>query len=453
MFDKVLKFVEKEDLVRENDRIIAGISGGGDSVFLAYFLKFLQSRIKFSFVIAHFNHKLRENADLEEDFVRKLAEKLGKKFICQSSNVGQFACKHKMSVEMAARKLRYDFFGRLLKNEQYNKIAVAHNLTDSLETTLINFARGAGLRGLKGIDSYVNSIIRPLLVVDGSDIRNYLNKNNIEFVEDESNFTDCYLRNKVRKYLLPEFKNVFGDNVNNSLIKTSALLCETEKSISYLLENYLQDKIGYSDNCFRINKEKILSLPSYLIKEIIVYLVEKFNGSTYYLTANIVEGVSEFFRGSGYSIYTPSKRLAVTFVRSKKNLYLINKNFKNKSYFISSNKEYEIFPGVILRLTKGKEKEVKNSFSEYGFFLDNLDNLEVSPVIDGDYIEFNGKKRYNILSLMKKRGVGAFERKHFPVLKRGNEILAIPFVCIGDKLKKIQNKGNLIEVYIRDLIM
>ncbi len=452
MYQKVKDFVEQNNLIENGDKLIAGVSGGGDSVFLVYFLKFLQKYIDFSFVITHFNHKLRQNADKEEEFVKALASRLEVNFISDFCDVGVFAKENKMSVEMAARKLRYGFFNRLLNKGIGNKIAIAHNLNDSVETTLINFSRGSGVRGLKGISSYSNNTIRPLLSVEGEEIRDFLNRNSIDFVEDESNFKDCYLRNKVRKYLIPEFKKVFGDSVTKTFMKTTNLLSDTEKSLNYLLTSYLEGKFSYLDNCLRINKKKILSFPDYLLKEAVVYFVEKFNGSTYYLTTNIIEGIVDFFKGGGYGVFTPSENLGIIFIRSKNNLYLINKNFKNKSLVISSNNVYEIFPGV--ELTVENVKRIKNEPSLSRFFLEDLNNILLSPVIDGDYIEFKGKKRYNVVSLMKKRGLGAFERRNFPVLKRGNEILAIPFVCISDNLKKIQTEGDfLIEVYIRDLIM
>ena len=203
-----MDFVQKEDLLRLNDRILLSVSGGMDSVVMAD----LFSRSGLSFGMAHCNFKLRgTDADLDEAFVQELAGLYKVPFFNQSFETQQYAKENGISIQMAARHLRYEWFEQLRADNQYDKIATAHHLDDQIETFFINLIRGTGLSGLSGIPLKQGHIIRPLMFVFRSEIEEYLQKRRLKYRLDKSNLETRYLRNKIRLTILPEFSKIRKD--------------------------------------------------------------------------------------------------------------------------------------------------------------------------------------------------------------------------------------------------
>lgn len=201
---KFQKHIEQRHLINEGDRLILAVSGGVDSVVLAYLVEKLNNQS----VIAHCNFRLREKeADQEEEFARKLANKLHMPFYVRHFDTLQFAKEQGVSVQMAARELRYSYFHELLSTLNFNKILTAHHLDDQLETFFINLLRGSGISGLTGIPEINGQIVRPLLPFSRDQIIRYAAQNQIEFKEDSSNMETKYLRNQLRHILLPRIKD------------------------------------------------------------------------------------------------------------------------------------------------------------------------------------------------------------------------------------------------------
>jgi tRNA(Ile)-lysidine synthase len=163
---KVLKFITDKNLIQENDRILIGLSGGPDSVFLLHFLNKYSRKLKIEIGTVHINHLLRgREADRDEQFCKNLSEKLSLQFFSVKENITEIAASEKISVEEAGRKVRYNEFEKISDMEGYNKIATAHNADENAETVLLNLIKGAGLAGLSGIPPFRDKIIRPLLVL------------------------------------------------------------------------------------------------------------------------------------------------------------------------------------------------------------------------------------------------------------------------------------------------
>ncbi|HNX87857.1 MAG TPA: tRNA lysidine(34) synthetase TilS [Paludibacteraceae bacterium] len=215
---KVQLFIENNQLLTPKGRVIVGVSGGVDSVVMLNIL----TVSGYECVVAHCNFHLRgKESDRDEQFVADLAQKYG--LICKKVDFDtvNYAKRHKISIEMAARDLRYDWFAGLLKEMRAEAIAVAHHSDDSIETMLINSIRGSGLRGLYGIDERNGNIIRPMLSCSREEIENYAHKNNLNYVVDSTNAASDYLRNKFRNEILPALavinpsvKVTFLENMN-----------------------------------------------------------------------------------------------------------------------------------------------------------------------------------------------------------------------------------------------
>ena len=202
MLDQFKAYINRYNLLAEGEKIVLALSGGMDSMVLADLLP----KAKVEFVAAHCNFHLRgEESDGDEKFVLEYAEKHDIQCFVKHFDTEKYASENGISIEMAARDLRYAWFEQLRQQLGYNKIAVAHHADDQAETFFINLLRGAGLRGLKGMLPQNGVIIRPLLWASREQIRQYAVESQILWREDHTNAESVYLRNKIRNQLLPAF--------------------------------------------------------------------------------------------------------------------------------------------------------------------------------------------------------------------------------------------------------
>lgn len=219
---KVSQFIEKQQLLSPGEKVLVGVSGGSDSVALLLML----CRLGYKCIVVHCNFHLRgEESDRDQAFVLKLCNQLN-----VTLNIGHFcteqiARKRHLSIEMAARELRYDWFEELRKEYGVESIAIAHHRDDSIETLLLNLIRGTGINGLCGIRPHNGHIIRPLLCLSRTDVLDYLQHLDQTFVTDSSNLHDEFTRNKIRLSLLPLMEEI-NPSVRESLQQTAAHLYE-----------------------------------------------------------------------------------------------------------------------------------------------------------------------------------------------------------------------------------
>tara|TARA_B100000902_G_scaffold365033_1_gene385590 strand:+ start:47617 stop:48921 length:1305 start_codon:yes stop_codon:yes gene_type:complete len=222
MIEELKKYLLKENSISLNDRIIVAISGGCDSVALALLL----IEIGFKIELAHCNFKLRGiDSDKDEEFVRNFSLQNGVPFHSKSFNTKKYAEKKGFSDQMAARELRYSWFNELKVKTNSKYIAVAHHLEDNIETFLINFVRGSGIRGFLGMHLIRDDIIRPLIKYDKEDIQKYLSDKGQKYRIDISNFDNKYLRNNIRNNIIPSLKEI-NPSFNNTFINEMSYLNE-----------------------------------------------------------------------------------------------------------------------------------------------------------------------------------------------------------------------------------
>jgi tRNA(Ile)-lysidine synthase len=206
------KFIESNQLFQNFDKILLTISGGIDSMVMLDL--FIKSNSKIA--VAHCNFGLRSNeSDEDEKLVFDTCQKNNIEYFTIKFNTKSFAEENKISIQMAARQLRYDWFNKIAFENNFQFIATAHHQNDVAETMLINITRGTGISGLHGILPKNNTIIRPLLFTNKVEITNYANENNIEFREDSSNKKDDYWRNKIRHLVIPKLEELNANAVNN----------------------------------------------------------------------------------------------------------------------------------------------------------------------------------------------------------------------------------------------
>ena len=242
MLNSLKKYIENNHLCSANETLLVAVSGGVDSVVLLHLL----AEAGYKIAVAHCNFKLRgTESDQDEAFVKKLAQKYKATVYVKHCPAADYAHKHKLTIQEAARNLRYDFFKELSKQKHFHKVAIAHHADDNLETFFINLFRGSGLQGLKGIPVQRGLYIRPLMFATRKQIEQYAQANNLAWRNDSSNKSLKYLRNKIRHRLLPEIKKITGnftalfqsmDNLKEDALVLNALL-KTEKNKSVEIKN------------------------------------------------------------------------------------------------------------------------------------------------------------------------------------------------------------------------
>lgn len=219
---KVMKFIDRQKLIDAGDKILVAFSGGPDSVFALSFLKKYQRKFKCELFALHFNHGLRcEESDADEKFAVEFCRNNSIVLRVESLSVKTFAKKNKLSIEEAARKLRYERLEAISKKLKCNKIVTAHNQSDNTETVLMNLFSGTGLSGLSGIPIRRGKIIRPFLCLTKQEILESLQHDGIQFRIDSSNFSNDFKRNFVRNRILPLVREKINPSIDEALFRSA----------------------------------------------------------------------------------------------------------------------------------------------------------------------------------------------------------------------------------------
>lgn len=263
MIYKVESFISRHDLLTPGAKVLVALSGGADSVALLLAL----IKLGYKCEAVHCNFHLRDaESDRDEQFVRQLCDRKGIKLTVTHFDTTAYAKEKAISIEMAARELRYNLFEELRISSDAEAIAVAHHRDDSAETMLLNLIRGTGIKGLRGIRPKNGYIVRPLLCVGRNDILDYLKWRKEEYVTDSSNFTCDYTRNKIRLELIPLMAQI-NPSILESLAATATRLGECESIYNKAIEEAI--KRVKKENVIDIVQLKKETSPATLLHEIL----------------------------------------------------------------------------------------------------------------------------------------------------------------------------------------
>ena len=256
MFDEFITYNKEYGLFNPTDRILLAVSGGIDSMVMSHLLM----RTGNAKGIAHCNFCLRDTeSDLDEEFVRNYADNNKMPFYSIRFKTKEYAHKNRISVQVAARELRYEWFEKIRRENNFDLVGVAHNLNDNAETLLLNLIRGTGITGLSGIKPVVYNIIRPILFASRNKIEEYCTLNKISFREDKSNTDVRYTRNKIRNIVLPVLKQI-NPSIEKTLCDTAIKLAGTDEIVTDYV-NTLREQISrQSGESVIFDIEKLLSL-------------------------------------------------------------------------------------------------------------------------------------------------------------------------------------------------
>lgn len=279
--EQVLDTIKKYNLIEKNDKLVVAVSGGPDSISLLHILLDIKDEYNLEINVAHVNHMIRENASLDEAYVKEFCEKNNINFFVKRADVLNIAKQEKIGTEEAGRKIRYEFFDEVQKQTNANKIAIAHNKNDNAETVILNLMRGSGSKGLVGIEPKAGKYIRPLVKSERKDIEKYCSDNNLNPRIDESNAENIYNRNKVRNIILPFIEKEFNPNIVNTIDRLSDIVKENEEYIEKITENeYKKLLIEQNEKCIELNLKEFNKTDLVIRKRIVFYCVKILFGTT-----------------------------------------------------------------------------------------------------------------------------------------------------------------------------
>ena len=281
METRLKQFVTAYDLIKDHQTTILAVSGGVDSVVMAY----LFYQLKLPFEIAHCNFSLRgEASDKDEEFVRALARKFDVKVHVKKFDTEQFASKNKVSIQMAARDLRYAWFDELLSTSERNRIATAHHQGDMIETMLFNLTKGTGISGLHGMQPLSTKIIRPILFLNRDEIITYANENSIDWREDDSNASVKYARNLIRHEVVPVLKRL-NPSLEKAFAKSAKRIKSSEDFMHHQIKLLRGELVAFQNEHIVINRSRLVQLPG---AEVVLHELIKEFGFNYDQSCDII---------------------------------------------------------------------------------------------------------------------------------------------------------------------
>ena len=431
MFLKFQNHISTQFPFLQKAKMLIAVSGGLDSMVLLDLI----SKTNIEFAVAHCNFQLRgDESEGDENFVKSYCNENSIQGFFQKFDTKQFAEDKKLSIQVAARKLRYEWFYELLANKNLDFVATAHHLDDQLETFLIHFSRGTGLDGLTGIPSQKDKIIRPLLTFSRAEIATFANENNLKWREDSSNASDKYVRNKIRHQVVPILKELnpsFLDSFENTLQNLNQAQSLVEDASRIVYRKVVKDV----DNQKKIDLNELLQLPNY--QAYLYQWLMPFGFSAWQDIYNLVEAQS------GKQIFSEHFRL----LKDRETLIIEPKSAKvSDEYFIQENQSQLNFP---LKLSFCNVDDITISDSKTIFVdAETLKfPLQLRKWQEGDYFYpfgMTGKKKLS--KFFKDEKFSLIEKENTWLLCSENQIVWLVGKRMDDRFKLTENTQTILKL-------
>ena len=438
MVERLKRYVDALRLFTPDDNLLIGVSGGIDSVVLADLLY----HAGYAFSIAHCNFNLRgPESDQDEIFVRALAEKYDKPFFRHSFDTSEYATQNGISIEMAARDLRYAWFEEIRHGHHFDKIVVAHHLDDQAETFFLNLARGTGISGLTGMKAINGNVVRPLLFATRKEIESYASVNQLEYREDSTNLRTDFQRNKIRHLVLPLMEEL-NPSFRQGLQETIGYLVDTlqvyDQAVESVKERVVRRK-SHGEIELSIQELKLLNpLSSYLFEILKPY---HFNGDV------VDEMIKSIGGQSGKQFYSATHRAVLD-----REVILIHelKEHSDKRYYLDESTTEIDFPVSLTITAQEMTGSVKISRSSKIAMVDR-EKIQFPLILrkwqKGDYFQplgMTGMKKLSDFFVDEKFSLP--EKENLWLLTNGEEIVWILGIRLDDRYK-ITSETNKMLVF------
>lgn len=440
LFREILNINKKYNLIESNDIIVVGFSGGPDSVFLVEMLKKLQHFFNFKIYLVHINHLLRgEDADSDENFSFEYAKKNNLEIFIKRIPVKEIAKEIGKTLEEVGREERYKFFSEIYEKVRATKIATAHNKDDQIETFLFRLIRGTSLQGLEGIKIKNNNVIRPISEIYKKDILEYLNKNEIQYKIDKTNFENEFTRNSIRLDLIPFIEERYN-------IKFKDKIFSLIKEIRENNQNNFLNLSDYTDSENRIILEKTKFLSNFDKKNLLSLFLNKKNIE---VNRNKIDEINSLIKSNGTKkidldkSYRIVKDYTYLYIEDKKENCVINNNVIQVK--IPSE---QIFDNFKITVSTVENLDIPKQKNQY--LLDAIYNdiIEVRYRKEGDRIFLGEKHSKKIKEIFIDQKIPKDIRDRLPIFLYNNTIFWIYNVKKAYIPKINKNENKLIKVLI-----
>lgn len=432
------QYISHHNLCGKNDRILLAVSGGIDSVVMLDM--FYQAEYKIA--IAHCNFQLRgDESDEDERFVKKLDEKYGVEVFIKRFDTNAYALSNNLSIQVAARDLRYAWFEELRREANFDFVAIAHNSDDVVETFFINLSRGSGLTGLKGIPLKRDKIIRPVLFANREKIAAYAKKNKLVFREDSSNKEDKYLRNKIRLNLIPEL-NKLTSKFSYSVIDSINHLNEADILLQQLLEEKFKSLKKQKNGITNISLSELEKLQPFHIWQYYLLRLYNFNRDT---TNNLAESIAG--KQSGKVFYSATHKVLID--REKLKIKTIDEHMEEVSLIDIDQKS--VTKPINLSVETFQVKDGFHLIKDTSFAQLDKDKLkfplEIRKWKKGDKFKPFGMKGSKLLSdYFIDNKIDLFEKEDIWLLLSGDKIIWIIGYRISDDYKITKKTTHVLSI-------
>lgn len=351
MVNKVISFINDNKLIENGDKILVALSGGPDSVCMLHMLNSIKDVFDIEVFAAHINHMLRgEESDKDEAYAKGICESLGVKFFSTRVDIEKLSKKRGISVEMAGRDCRYEYFNSLKNELGLDKIAIAHNLNDQAETVVMNLMRGSGIEGLCGIKAKRDGgIIRPILCLAREEIENYCEIMDLNPRIDKTNLENIYSRNKIRLDIIPYMRDNFNKDIIETINRTSKIIqIDNEYLNKVSIENYEKyaslhkDRLIISKEAFKLD----MAIATRIIKKAFITFSSKYNNFEMKHIYDVID---------------------------------LSQNTTNKKIYLPNNIICEnVYGDIILKFKLKKENSNIEAYEEIEILKETLPNIEIS---------------------------------------------------------------------------
>jgi tRNA(Ile)-lysidine synthase len=309
LLQKIRRSIRRHSLLPPGSNVLIGLSGGSDSVALTLLLQELSRHGDFQIAsLAHLNHQIRPEAATDEAFCRAFATRCGLPISVESVDVPGYASAHRLSLEDAARRVRYDFLDRVAAQVGANVIAVGHTEDDQAETFLLKLARGAGLTGLGAIYPRRDVIVRPLIDVSRAELRDYLHQQGESWVEDDTNADLGNPRNRVRHRVLPELDAAYGGPVRPGIARTAELIREDARWIDDQANGRYSELCAAVAQGLEIDAQALAAEPAAIRRRVLLRALRSVSGGRE-VGLDHIEAALEVAAGRSAAADLPGSRL------------------------------------------------------------------------------------------------------------------------------------------------
>jgi tRNA(Ile)-lysidine synthase len=446
--DRFEQALIKYGLLTKEDRVLIALSGGPDSMALLHLFNLLRAKYNLTIAAAHLDHAIRPVSTRDRQFCRQACQALQIKFYSKRLNIPALAKRQGISLEEAGRAARYAYFDTLASKYKFNKIATGHTLDDAVETILFNLARGTGLSGLAGIPRKRDSIIRPLIDFEKKELLSWLKTVKVKYVQDTSNRSLAYARNRIRHKILPELEKI-NPAVRGNIARLSHIASEELEFIRDLaVSAYNEVLIEGGKSKIVLDLGKLTQYDKSLRKKVLKEAVKNLSGNAGNLSSDdfsralgIIDGKSGGKTPLAGGIYIEKSQGRLALLKASSPFQGISLRIPGITPLPIGSIEAKIIPKIEMGALDRTNCNIYLDFNK-------MTNIAVTFHFDGAKIRPLGMSGHKLLSnIFIDCKIPEFERQSIPILLSGNEIAWIAGVMISENFKVTENTNEVLNLH------